>query len=179
MRSLSLALCATALTAGAAALAQKDKDSREGFNDIGFVKSAYSAGLHEERVGKLAAMKSGSGPVRRLGEKIAADHAAANEGLIRLAATLKTELPSGPEKLQKDELGRLSKLEGKAFDLAFARHLIDGHEKSIKAFEEARKESRQKDVRDFAEKQLPTLREHLREAKLLGAVPARGSGEGR
>ncbi len=55
----------------------------------------------------------------------------------------------------------LSKLKGSAFDQAYAKDMVSGHQKAIEQFEMEAKNGQDADVKAWAEKSLPTLREHL------------------
>ena len=59
----------------------------------------------------------------------------------------------------------LSKLKGAAFDQAYTKDMVAGHEAAIKQFEIEIKTGRDADVKAWAEKCLPTLREHLKLAQ--------------
>ena len=62
-------------------------------------------------------------------------------------------------------LDDLSKLKEAAFDQAYTKDMVAGHEKAIKLFENEAKTGRDADVKAWAEKCLPTLREHLKLAQ--------------
>ena len=74
---------------------------------------------------------------------------------------------------------RLDKLQGATFDQAYMRAMSDDHVKAVREFEMAAK-STDPDIKAFAEKTLPTLREHLKMAqdsyKAVSSVRAGTSG---
>jgi predicted outer membrane protein len=61
----------------------------------------------------------------------------------------------------------LESLSGADFDRAFASHMVAGHEKAIHFFANASANLQDADLKKFAEKTLPTLRDHLRMAQEL------------
>jgi putative membrane protein len=61
--------------------------------------------------------------------------------------------------------GEFSNLSGQKFDQAFLEHVRNHHEKDIAAFEKQARSGSDADVKAFAEKTLPTLREHLAKVK--------------
>ncbi|HEX7778040.1 MAG TPA: DUF4142 domain-containing protein, partial [Vicinamibacterales bacterium] len=80
-----------------------------------------------------------------------------------------TEVPAA-KKAVKDRLG---KLDGAAFDKAYVAEMVKDHKQAITNFERAAK-SADPDVKAFAEKMLPALKEHLSQAqaiKITAPVP--------
>jgi putative membrane protein len=64
-------------------------------------------------------------------------------------------------------LDRLSKLNGKAFDQEFAKHMVADHKKDIAEFKAQARGS--DDVANFAKDTLPTLQKHLQTVESLRA----------
>ena len=62
---------------------------------------------------------------------------------------------------------RLAKENGADFDRNFIDRMVDDHEKDVKMFEKKASDADDPDVRAFAAKQLPTLRQHLSQAQNL------------
>lgn len=65
------------------------------------------------------------------------------------------------------EMNKLSNLSGDAFDREFIDMAVKGHERDVKEFEKVSTKAKDPDVRAFATKTLPTLREHLQMARDL------------
>ena len=59
---------------------------------------------------------------------------------------------------------------GAEFDKAYAKHMVEDHEKAVKLFENASKNIKDPGLKDFATKTLPTIKEHLEMAKKLEAA---------
>jgi putative membrane protein len=70
-----------------------------------------------------------------------------------------------------DQLIRLS---GANFDRQFMAHAVKDHEKAVALFESESKNGEDKDLKDWAGKTLPALREHLKMAKDLESKLKRG-----
>lgn len=68
----------------------------------------------------------------------------------------------------KDQLQRLSTLQGTQFDAEFANFMAQGHDKAIKMFEQAQSTVQNAQLRTFITSTLPTLRTHLQVAQSLG-----------
>jgi putative membrane protein len=57
-------------------------------------------------------------------------------------------------------------------------HMVMGHEEAVSLFEKQAKNGKDGDLKAFAEKTLPTLKEHLKMAKeVAGKVGAEGGAE--
>ena len=63
----------------------------------------------------------------------------------------------------------MEKLEGASFDKAYVAAMVDGHKKMITVFEQA-SVSKDPQIKAFAEKTLPALREHLKQSLQAQAV---------
>ena len=78
----------------------------------------------------------------------------------------------------RDDLGwrgdrlyrRLSNQQGAEFDQEFIKMMVDDHEEDVKAFEKHAKDADDTDVRAFAAKHLPALRDHLERARTLAKM---------
>jgi putative membrane protein len=58
-------------------------------------------------------------------------------------------------------------LSGAEFDRAFAKHMVEGHEKAIRKFEAASASLQDADLKEYADNTLPVLRDHLQMAQNL------------
>ena len=66
-------------------------------------------------------------------------------------------------------ISSLQKLNGRAFDRGFVEHAVKDHEKDVKMFERVSEHCDDSDVKAFAAKTLPTLRQHLETARSLNS----------
>jgi putative membrane protein len=130
-----------------------------------FLSDAIQGNLAEISMGQLAQKNGASDGVRSFGQMLINDHSAANEKAIALAKTQGLTPPTEAKDEAKKELERLSKLNGKAFDEKFARHMVADHKKDIAEFEAQANGS--DDVATFAKDTLPTLQKHLQTAQSL------------
>lgn len=67
----------------------------------------------------------------------------------------------------QNSLERLAQLKGGQFDQAFKQQVIEDHEKAIALFQKQAKQGTDMELKAFAEKHLPHLREHLETARAL------------
>ncbi len=64
-------------------------------------------------------------------------------------------------------LDKMRKLEGAAFDQAYIADQIKDHEKAIALFEKEARSGKDAELKAFAEKTLPTLKDHLTAVRSL------------
>jgi putative membrane protein len=154
---------ATATTTGAtggtsSAMAPEDKE---------FMSKAGMGGLAEVQMGNLALQKASSADVKAFGQRMVTDHSKANEELQQLATTKGVALPTELAGEHKDAMEHLSSLSGKDFDKAYMKHMVEDHVKDVGEFEKASTTAQDSDLKAWAGKTLPTLKEHLQLAQTV------------
>jgi putative membrane protein len=130
-------------------------------DDLTFVKNAAEGGKAEVELGRLAADKSSNLEVKAFANRMIRDHAKADQQLSSLAASKGVDLPSGKGLMNDATFLKLKVLSGKAFDKAYVGAMVDDHKKDVAEFEKQSESAQDPDVKKFAAKTLPTLREHL------------------
>jgi putative membrane protein len=129
-------------------------------SDRAFFNEAATGGMAEVELGRLAAQKAQNPDVKRFGERMVTDHSKVNEELKQLAGRKGVTVPATPTAEQKEEMDRLAKLSGPAFDREYMKMMVEDHDKDVKAFQEQAANASDPDVKSFASKTLPTLEEH-------------------
>jgi len=56
---------------------------------------------------------------------------------------------------------------GPDFDKMYIKHMVEDHEKDVKEFTRAARECKNAKLKEFAEKTLPTIKDHLDMAKKI------------
>ena len=141
-----------------------------------FMKEAAQDNMVEVELGKLAEQKAASDSVKEFGKRMATDHSKANDELKQLADQKGVALPANIDRGHKRTLDRLNKLSGAAFDREYMQEMVKGHDKDVKAFQKAADAGKDPDVKAWAAKTLPTLKEHQEQAKQVhAAVAGKGS----
>jgi putative membrane protein len=143
------------------------KSAKSGKSDSEFLHAAAEINMAEVKLGKLAQDKSSTPAAKQFGEHLKKDHAKMNEELRTLAQKHGAKLPDMLDTQHQNLYEKLSKMTGADFDQMFAKKMVEGHEKAIEKFEAEAKNGQNADVKAYAEKWLPTLREHLRMARGL------------
>jgi len=131
-------------------------------DDDKFAAEAASGGMAEVKLGELAQQKGTSDKVKDFGQRMVTDHSKAGDDLKQVAQQQGLNLPQEMSKQDQATYDRLSKLEGKQFDEAYARVMLTDHQKGVAAFEKEASTGKNEALKEFASRALPTLKEHLK-----------------
>src|SRR5207249_5592683 len=112
----------------------------------------------------LAAGKASNAEVKSFGQRMVTDHGKANQELTEIASRKGITLPKDVDKKHMAAIDKMSKLSGAAFDKAFMTGMHKDHMKAVSAFEKEASKGQDADIKAFAAKTLPTLKEHLQMA---------------
>ena len=168
-----VAAALVALTGPAAAQIQLVNEA-----DREFVSKAATGGTAEVELGRVATQRAVRPSVRSFAERMVADHGRANAELAALARRKGLEVPTALEPSQQAMRDRLSGLSGPDFDRAYMSEIVRDHTEDIALFERAPEISSDPDLKAWATRSLPMLRDHLALARqvnsevVLGPVPA-------
>lgn len=133
--------------------------------DQTFVYKAAVGGMAEVEMGQMATEKASDAKVKAFGQRMVTDHGKANDELKALAAKKSVDLPSETDSKHKATAAKMSKQSGAAFDRAYMRDMVQDHEKDVAEFQKEANSGSDPDVKAWAAKTLPTLQEHLQQAK--------------
>ena len=159
-RALIAAIAAAGLclvaNAKAADESKTSSESKLSANDKKFVKKAYKGGMTEVESAKMAKDKAKNDATKDVAEHMITDHSKANDRLMEIAKEENLDL----SKVQ----AKAATISGDDFDKQYLTMLKKDHEKTIAMFETEANDTGTKedsDVKEFAKKTLPTLKEHL------------------
>ena len=144
----------------AAAASAKDAVDQE---DKTFVKEAATGGMAEVELSKIA-QKSENADVKRFADRMIEDHTKANEQLTSIATGLGVDMPKTLDSEHERMRDKLQTLHGKAFDDQYTRAMVEDHNKAVKLFQQEERSGHNSELKQFAEKTLPTLEEHQKMA---------------
>jgi putative membrane protein len=134
-----------------------------------FVKKAAQAGLTEVALAKQASSQAQDPKVKQFAEHMVQDHSNANDQLTSIARQKGLEVPSSLDAEHEAIVKKMSSKSGAAFDAAYSKQMVTDHKKAVALFEGASKSS-DSDLAAFAQKTLPTLKEHEQMAHELPGV---------
>ena len=139
--------------------------SRPAMGDAHFAKEAAQGGMAEVKLGQLAQEKGANDSVKSFGKRMVDDHSKAGDKLKEVTSRENIALPTDISAKDQATYDRLSKLHGAAFDRAYARDMVKDHETDVAAFQKEANTGRDDSLKGFASETLPTLQDHLKQAK--------------
>jgi putative membrane protein len=139
--------------------------------DVAFAREAAMDGQLEVEAGRLAAERGSERTVKQFGVMMLRDHSAANQELMRVAQSKGITLPRELNEEQGAVLDRLHGLAGPEFDREYGALTMRAHIRGVNMFEEQVRSGQDPELRAYAERTLPKLRQHLEAAhELPGAA---------
>jgi putative membrane protein len=146
--------------------------------DENFAKKAAEGGMAEVKLGQLAEEKGSSPAVKNFGRRMVQDHSKANNELKNVTLKENIPLPNEMDKSDQATYDRLSKLSGDAFDRAYARDMVKDHSKDVSEFQKEAKNGKDESIKNFAAQTLPTLQNHLDQARQMEQAVNQSSSNG-
>jgi len=155
--------------AGAAA-GEGDRQKSGGDKDSGdhqFVVRAFSSGLAEVKLGQMAPEYGSTPEVKRLAARLVDEHRRMNKELADLVGRKRLTLPRELDKRMQEKIEVWGQQKGIDFDRTYLKFLVEDHAESLALFEAEARNGRDPELKEFAAKALPKLREHLEKARAL------------
>jgi putative membrane protein len=152
----------------AGALSRSDRD---------FATKAAQDGMAEVALGELATRQASNEEVKQFAQRMVRDHSKANDELKELASRKGITLPSEVQGKQKALQDRLGKLSGADFDREYMRAMVKDHDSAVALFEKESRTGGDPELKAWAEKTLPTLREHQTMARELAVKVGAKAGD--
>jgi putative membrane protein len=145
--------------------------------DRAFATKAAQDGMAEVAMGELAAKQASNDAVKQFGQRMVDDHTKANNELKKLAAKEGIALPSEMSAKQKASQDRLAKLSGADFDREYMRAMVKDHDSAVAMFEKQSRSGSDPELKAWAAKTIPVLREHQKQAHDLSAKVGAKTGD--
>jgi putative membrane protein len=138
-----------------------------------FVQKVAMSDRYEVQAGKIAAEKGQSDAVKQFGQQMVDAHTKTTEELTGIvkAKNLKVDLPRNLDAKHQKLLDDLNNVSAQEFDKTYAKQQVDGHQEAANLFKKYASQGDDADVKQFAQKTLPTIEHHLEEAKKLPSGP--------
>jgi putative membrane protein len=149
-----------------------DKKASVSSGDEKFLKQAADNSFTESELARLGVQKATSAEVKELAQMLVTDQTNLNESIKALAESKAVMLSAVIDPSGATAFRALERFTGKPFDDAFLSRIQSIQSKTIDAFEKASKKAENSDVKSFAEKMLPTLRNHLDRLAKLAPPPS-------
>ena len=137
--------------------------------DRKFVEQAAAGGMMEITTGRLAAERGTSQEVKAYGQRMVEEHSRANGELLQLAAKKGATMSDNDRAKHARDMAKardkLSKYSGEEFDRMYMKMQVQDHEKMVALLERAAESGADADLKAWAAKMLPAVREHLEMAR--------------
>ena len=121
--------------------------------DVSFIQSAAGNGQQEVENAKMAERQAKGGEVKNIAARMVADHTRINKELTALANRKGVTFSTGGVKAQSLGSGN--------FDALYLKWLDERHKMDIAAFERQAKSGDDSELKSWASKTVPTLKQHL------------------
>jgi putative membrane protein len=133
-----------------------------------FTQTVAMSDMYEVEAGKIANEKGQSPQVKGFGQMMVDAHSKTTEDLKSIISNdkLKVDLPTKLDSKHQKLIDDLNAAD-KDFDKTYAKQQVDGHEEAAGLFDSYAKDGDNASLKQFAQKTLPIIQEHLNEAKKL------------
>jgi putative membrane protein len=172
MKSLALFAALSFLSAPVGAYAQTTINAQQ------FAEKVAISDLFEIESGKLAQQKARNAEMKKFGEQMVRDHTKTSSELKQLVSggKVKANVPTAMDKDHQDKLQQLQSASGDQFDSSYATMQVKAHEDAVALFQNYSANGENADLKDWAGKTLPALKEHLAHAQKLTSTSAPTTG---
>jgi putative membrane protein len=145
--------------------------------DDHFVMDVAHAGMAEVELGRMATEKASKDDVKKFGQRMVDDHTKAGDELKSIAQTKNMTWPTELDAKHKAVRDRLGKLSGEGFDRAYMQEMVAGHQKVAAMLKTESTSGKDSEVKAWAAKTLPTVEDHLKQAREIsrGVVGTSGT----
>jgi len=123
--------------------------------------------MYEVQAGKLAADKGQSDAVKQFSQQMVDAHTKTTEELIGIVKSknIKVDLPTKLDAKHQKLIDDLNSASSQDFGQTYAKQQVDGHQEAVDLFKKYASSGDDADVKQFAEKTLPTIEHHLESQK--------------
>lgn len=136
-------------------------------NDALFVAEAASANMLQLQLSQEAVARGVSPEVKAMSQEMEDAHEQMLTELQDLSNEANFVLPQTLGNAHQDVLKEVKEKEGIAFDLAYIREIRYLHDKLLDRYEDMAENGVSMNVKQYASRQLPLIRQHLQKAEAL------------
>ncbi len=139
--------------------------------DAAFIAKAAEGTAADAELATLAVTRATAADVKAFAVRVREAHAAIARELTAMAGTRRIDIPPRPEAVTK-AVATLSSQRPPAFDAAFLAAMVASREAAVALFEAESRDGRDDEVKEWAARQLPALREQLATVRTLRPRPS-------
>lgn len=144
--------------------------------DQAFVTKAAIGGMFEVQSSELAGDKAQSAEVKEFAKQMVKDHGKANKELEKLGGKLGANVPKELDAKHTQSLQKLEGLKGAEFDASYVQAQRAAHKEAVGLFQAQSSARGNPELAAWAQKTLPTLKEH--QSHIQNMNPGMAQGEG-
>jgi putative membrane protein len=134
-------------------------------NDRQFLRKAVDDDLAEVEMSRLAQHKASSQQVKGFAQTLVDDHSKTKHQLEKIASNKHIDIPKGLSAKNQATKDWLAKFSGEQFDNAYMAEMVKDHQQDVATFRYEVNSAQDVDIREFADKSLPTLESRLKQAE--------------
>lgn len=131
-----------------------------------FVKIVAISDMYEMEAAKLAQQRADQAS-QTFATRMLADHMATTNELKAIATKANITVPTQLDSAHQSKLDTLKNLQDQAFDREYDKQQIDAHRDAVDVFQRYAEKGDNPDLKAFAAKYLPKLKDHLTQAEAL------------
>jgi len=162
-------LALTALAVGlAASLANAQAPAAAGtapVNDLLFAEAAAAGGMAEVTLAQIGEQKATDPELKKFSREMVEEHTKLNQELMTLAGQKRVTLPRTLDIRATFCTQALNGLSGEKFDCCYAKAQLNAHMDALGTFEAEAERGQDADIKAFASRALPQIKEHLHKIK--------------
>jgi putative membrane protein len=136
--------------------------------DSRLVHEVTADNLLEIRLGQLAEKKTSNAEVKQFGQRMVTDHTKLEDQWTSVASKNGLAFKPGLGRMHERKINRLEKVSGKDFDRSYMTTMIQQHQDEVDYLQNEGRSAQSAPVRDLVTSSLPTLQEHLTQAREIG-----------
>jgi len=133
-----------------------------------FAKTVATSDMFELESSKLATQKAQSAELKKFAQKMSTEHQKTSSELKSMVQGGKVKNVQLPQQLDDEHGQKLKQLQsasGGDFDRLYHEMQVDAHKKAVSLFESYARNGDNNDLKSWADKTLPHLKEHLQMAE--------------
>ncbi|WP_439881029.1 DUF4142 domain-containing protein [Pontibacter sp. MBLB2868] len=136
-------------------------------NDALFAAEAASSNMLQIQLSEAALERGVSPEVKDFAQEMVKDHRQMMDELQDLASKTQLVLPETLGNAHQKVYTEITDKQGIAFDVAYIREMVDQHKNLLDRYEDISENGNSMELKQFASKQLPIIRQHLEMAERM------------
>jgi putative membrane protein len=135
--------------------------------DKKFIVYAEQTNQNAIALDQAAAQKAASADVKTFAQQVTAEHQDMSSTITPFAKEWGVTMPTGPDAATQNELAKLNRLSGAAFDKEYLAYTVSDHKEAYKRFKSEASSTKDAPFRDSVVTSRDRLNDHLTQAEAL------------